>query len=67
MDFKNLKEKKFRAPKVLRLSPNVCNFQKENHTLGYGFKNLKKIYSLAYGFVILISRNIKWISLEYWM
>ncbi len=26
-------------PKVSRLLSNVCNFQKENHTLGYGFKN----------------------------
>jgi hypothetical protein len=31
--------KKF-ANQVLRLLPNVCDFQKENHTLGYGFKNL---------------------------
>jgi hypothetical protein len=39
MDLKNL-NKKIREPKVLRLLPNVCGFQKENHTLGYGFKNL---------------------------
>jgi hypothetical protein len=30
--------------KVLRLLPNVCDFQKENHLwvypIGYGFKNL---------------------------
>ncbi len=26
--------------KVSRLLLNVCDFQKENHTLGYGFKNL---------------------------
>jgi hypothetical protein len=32
MDFKNLK-KKIRDPKVSRLLPNVCDFQKENHTL----------------------------------
>jgi hypothetical protein len=31
--------------------PNVCDFQKENHTLRYGFKNLKKIYSLFYSMV----------------
>jgi hypothetical protein len=34
MTFKNLKEK-IREPKVLRLLPNVCDFQKENHTLPY--------------------------------
>jgi hypothetical protein len=39
MDFKILK-KKIREPKALKLLPNVCDFQKENHTLGYGFKNL---------------------------
>jgi hypothetical protein len=33
MDFKILK-KKIREPKVLRLLPNVCDFRKENHTLG---------------------------------
>jgi hypothetical protein len=32
-------------PRTKRLLPNVCDFQEENHTLGYGFKNLKKIYS----------------------
>jgi hypothetical protein len=37
--FKNL-NKKVREPKVSRLLPNVCDFQNENHTLGYGFKNL---------------------------
>jgi hypothetical protein len=60
MDFKNLK-KQIREPKVSRLLPNVCNFQKENNTLGYGFKNQKKIYSLVYGFlffVIYISKRI---------
>jgi hypothetical protein len=31
MDFKNLK-KKIRKPKVWKLLPNVCDFQKENHT-----------------------------------
>jgi hypothetical protein len=39
MDFKNLK-KTIREPEISRLLPNVCDFQKENHTLGYGFKNL---------------------------
>jgi hypothetical protein len=28
-----------------RLLPNVCDIQKENHTLGYGFNNLQKICS----------------------
>jgi hypothetical protein len=37
MDFKNL-EKKICKPKVSRLLQNVCNFQKENHTLWYGLK-----------------------------
>jgi hypothetical protein len=37
MDFKNLK-KKIREPKVLRLFQNVGDFQKESHTLEYGFK-----------------------------
>jgi hypothetical protein len=32
--------KEIREAKVSRLLPNVCDFQKENHTLGYGFKNL---------------------------
>jgi hypothetical protein len=32
--FKNLKKK------IPSLLPNVCDFHKENHTLGYGFKNL---------------------------
>jgi hypothetical protein len=39
MDFKNIK-KKIREPKVSRLLPNISDFQKENHNLGYGFKNL---------------------------
>jgi hypothetical protein len=39
--------RKTSTKQVSRLSPKVCDFQKENHTLGYGFKNLKKIYSLA--------------------
>jgi hypothetical protein len=39
MDIKNLK-KKIREPKVSRLFPNVCDFQNENHTLGYRLKNL---------------------------
>jgi hypothetical protein len=40
MDFKI--RKKIREPKVLRLLPNVCDYQKENHSLVYGFKNLWK-------------------------
>ena len=39
MDFKNLK-KKIRELRVSTLLPNVCDFQKENHTLGNDFKNL---------------------------
>jgi hypothetical protein len=31
MDFKNLM-KKIHKPKVMRLLPNVCDFQKENRT-----------------------------------
>jgi hypothetical protein len=46
MDKKNHK-KKISEPKALRLLPNVCDFQKEKHTLGYGLKNLQKIYNLA--------------------
>jgi hypothetical protein len=53
MDFKNLKTKT-KEPKVSRLLSNVCDFQKESHTLGYGFKNLLKIYSLAYGFLFFV-------------
>jgi hypothetical protein len=34
--------------------PNVCDFQKENLTLGDGLKNLLKIYSLAYGFLFFV-------------
>jgi hypothetical protein len=41
MDFKNLM-KIILEPKVSRLLPNVCDFQKENHTLGYGFKTYRK-------------------------
>jgi hypothetical protein len=33
MDFKNLK-KKIREPKSHETFENVCDFQKENHTLG---------------------------------
>jgi hypothetical protein len=49
MDFKNLKEKIW-EPKVLRLLPNVCDFQKDR----YGFKNLKKVCSLSYGFLFFV-------------
>jgi hypothetical protein len=52
MDLKKNLKKKIREPKVSRLLPTVCDFQNENHTLGYGLKNL------AYGilfFVISIS------------
>jgi hypothetical protein len=36
MDFKNLKEKIIELT-ASRLLGNVCDFQKENHTLGYGW------------------------------
>jgi hypothetical protein len=39
MDLKNLQKKNI-EPKVWRLLPNVCDFQKENNIQGYGFKNL---------------------------
>jgi hypothetical protein len=35
-------QEKIREPKVSRLFPNVCDFQKENQTLGYGFKIYRK-------------------------
>jgi hypothetical protein len=41
MDFKNLK-KKIHELKVLRLLPNICDYQQEKHTLGYGFKKYRK-------------------------
>jgi hypothetical protein len=44
-----ISRKKSKEPKVSRLLPNVRDFQEEIDTLGYVFKNLKKIYSLAYG------------------
>jgi hypothetical protein len=37
MDFKTLK-KKIHGSKVSRLLSNVCDFQRENHTLRYGLK-----------------------------
>jgi hypothetical protein len=41
MDIKNL-NKKIREPKVSRLLPNVCDFRKENHTLGMDLKIYRK-------------------------
>ncbi len=35
--------------------PNFCDFQIKNHALGHGFKNLQKIYSLAYGFLFFVT------------
>jgi hypothetical protein len=35
--FKKSQEKNLRTKSLE--TPIVCNFQKENHTLGYGFKN----------------------------
>jgi hypothetical protein len=40
--FKNLK-KKIYQPKLLRLLPNDCDFQKENHTMGYGSKSIENL------------------------
>jgi hypothetical protein len=42
MDFKILKKKNLGTRKVLRLLPNVCDFQKENHTLRNGLKTYRK-------------------------
>jgi hypothetical protein len=63
MNFKNLKKTKY-----LRLLSNVCDFLKESKDFGkeiqrrgYGFKDVWKIYSLAYGFsffVISISGHV---------
>jgi hypothetical protein len=33
-------QEKIQEPKDSRLMPNLCDFHKENHTLGYGFKSL---------------------------
>jgi hypothetical protein len=53
MDFKNLKIK-IREPEVSRLLPNLCDLHKKIHRLGCGFKNLSKIYRLAYGFLFFV-------------
>jgi hypothetical protein len=49
-----------------RLLPSVSYFQKENHTLGYGLKNLQEVYSLAYGFCFLWLPSLKEFLLCYW-
>jgi hypothetical protein len=41
MDLKNFK-KKIHGPKVLRLLPNVCDFQNENPTLSMDLKIFRK-------------------------
>ncbi len=72
MDFKNLK-KKIREPKVSRLLPNLCDLLRKIHRLGYRFKNLWKIYRLAYGFLLFvipisvqeIAMNVVWTKMEY--
>jgi hypothetical protein len=51
--FLNLK-KKNSLTKRLKTFAKCCDFQKENHTLGYGYKNLQKIFSLAYGFLFFV-------------
>ena len=53
MDFKKL-NKNIREPKISRLLQNVCVLKKEKPYLVYGFKNLKKIYSLAYEFLFFV-------------
>jgi hypothetical protein len=52
---------------VLRLLPNVCDFQKENHILGYGFKNLYKIFSIANGFFFLCDFHLWACDFVRWM
>ncbi len=39
-NFKQKNDEKICEQKVSRLLPNVFDFPKENHTQGYGFKNL---------------------------
>jgi hypothetical protein len=39
-EFKKNSRKEIQEPKVSRLLPNVCYFQKETHTQSYGFNNL---------------------------
>ncbi len=53
MEFKNLK-KKIRKPNVSRLLPSLCDYYKNIHTLGYGFKILYKISGIAYGFLFSV-------------
>ncbi len=53
MDLK-ISRRKSGDSKVQRLMPKVW-FPKENHTRVRGFKDLKKICSLAYGFYFVIS------------
>jgi hypothetical protein len=47
--------KNAQRPKVSSFLPNVSDFQKENHPLGYVFKNLEKIYSLKKCFVLQLN------------
>jgi hypothetical protein len=47
-------QEKIRKLKVSRLLPNLWDFPKKFHTLGYGFKNLYEIFRLAYGFVFFV-------------
>jgi hypothetical protein len=64
--FENTQEKNPQT-KVSRFLLNFCDFQNENNTLGYGYKNLQKSYSLGYGFlffVIFISDMINYIFRE---
>jgi hypothetical protein len=60
MDFKNLK-KKICEPKVSRLLPNVCDFQKENRTLA-GLANGILFFVISYSENTTASQPI-WFSL----
>jgi len=49
-----------------RLLPNVCD-SKKIHTLGYGFKNLYKNFSLDYGFLFFVISIALWCSSQLYM
>jgi hypothetical protein len=52
MDLENPRQK-IREQKFWRLLPNVCNFQKENHTLRYGFQIYRKYIAYPMDFYSL--------------
>jgi hypothetical protein len=43
MDINISRRKIICEPNISRLLPKVCDFQKENHTLGYGFTIFKNL------------------------